>query len=70
MGARPPELYGIPVQLIFVAFAVAWGAIGGYVDGTSRSAWVLPVVLMVFTLPACLAIIFGPAIILILQNLG
>ena len=70
MGYRRPELFGIPVQLIVMAFAVAWGAIGGYVVGTSRSPWVLPVVLLVFTLPACLAIIFGPAVILILQNLG
>ena len=69
MGHRDPDLFGVPVQLIVMAFAVAWGAIGGYVVGTRRSPWVLPVVLLVFTLPACLAIIFGPAFILILQNL-
>ena len=69
MGYRRPELLGVPVELIFMAFAVAWGAIGGYVVGTRRSPWVLPVVLIVFTLPACLVIILGPAFVLILENL-
>ena len=69
-GVRRPELFGVPLDFIVMVFAVAWGAIGGYVVATRRSPWVLPLVLVVFTLPACLAIILGPAIILILQNLG
>ena len=70
LGVRRPDLFGIPLDFIVMVFAIAWGAIGGYVAGTSRSPWVLPLVLVIFTLPACLAIILGPAIILILQNLG
>ena len=70
MGYRQPELFGIPLEFAITVFAIAWGAIGGYIVGTSRSRWALPYVLMFFTLPACLAIILGPAIVLILQNLG
>ena len=69
MGYRRPEVLGIPVEVLIMAFAVAWGGIGGYVVGTSRSPWVRALAIMVFTLPACVAIILGPAIILILQNL-
>jgi hypothetical protein len=68
MGYHRPDLFGIPLDFIVMVFAVAWGAIGGYVVGTRRSPWVLPVALMVFTLPACLVMIFWPAIFLVLQN--
>jgi hypothetical protein len=69
MFPEPATLFGIPYDLIVLAFALSWGAIGGYVVGTSRSRWVLPAVLIGFTLPACVAILFAPALILILQNL-
>ena len=70
MFARHPELMGVPISLIISIFAVAWGAIGGYVVGTSSSPWVRLAAVVVFTLPACAALILGPALILILQNLG
>jgi hypothetical protein len=69
-GPPPPRLYGIPYGLVFTALAVSWSAIGGYIVATSRRPWVLPVALLVFTFPAILTIVLGPAIILILQNLG
>lgn len=70
MNARRPELLGVPVEAWIMGFALLWGAIGGYIVATNTSRWVLPAVLVVFTLPACLAMILGPAILLILQNPG
>jgi hypothetical protein len=70
MFSESPTLIGIPSEVIIVAVALAWGAIGGLVVGTSGSRWVLPLALALFTLPACLALILGPALVLILQNLG
>jgi|SRR5687768_15126526 hypothetical protein len=65
-----PDLFGIPFQVIVAVFALAWGAIGGYVVGTTSSPLVRLAAVLVFTLPACVALILGPAIILILQNVG
>ena len=71
MFSEPPTtLFGVPDGLVLTVFAVLWGAIGGYVVATSRRPWVLPVALLVFTFPAIVAIVLGPAIILILQNRG
>lgn len=61
---------GIPAPLLVAVVALAWGAIGGYIVGTSRSRWVVPYVLVLFTLPACLGVVFAQAIVLILENLG
>jgi hypothetical protein len=69
-GPPPPQLFGLPYELVFTSFAVSWGAIGGYVVGTSSRPWVLPVALLVFTFPAIVTIVLGPALVLILQNLG
>jgi hypothetical protein len=70
MGYQRPELFGVPLEFIITVSAVGWGAIGGYVVGTSRSRWVLPYVLMFFTLPAVFVIVLAQAIVLILVNLG
>jgi hypothetical protein len=64
-----PVAPGIDLGVVVTTFAVSWGAIGGYIVATSRRPWVLPLALVVFTFPATLAIVLGPAIVLILQNL-
>jgi hypothetical protein len=64
-----PMAPGIDLGVVLTIFAVSWGAIGGYVVATSRRPWVLPVALLVFTFPAIVALVLGPAIVLILQNL-
>lgn len=70
MFAEPPALLGIPLQLVIMIIALGWGAIGGYVVATTRRPWVLPVALLVFTVPAIVTIVLGPAIVLVLENLG
>lgn len=62
--------FGIDLGPVLLVLALLWGAIGGYAVATSNRAWVLPVALVVFTIPAIVAIVLGPAIILILQNLA
>ena len=70
LGNRRPEFLGIPIALWIVTVALLWGAIGGYIVARSRSRWALPFGLLLFTIPACLAMLLGPALVLILQNLG
>jgi hypothetical protein len=70
LGVRRPELLGIPVELIVTGLAVGWGAIGGFVVARSTTRWVVPYVLLIFTIPACVLILFAPVIVLIMQNWG
>lgn len=65
-----PELFGIPQNLVFTVGAMSWSFIGVAITWGARS-WLADVLaLLVFTVPAIVLMIIGPAVVLILQNLG
>ena len=66
----PPSLLGISFADLLLAGAVGWGLLGAILVVRSRKPWAFAVGFLVFTVPACVAIILGPAIVLILSNLG
>ena len=68
-GPRP-ELLGLPASLVMMVGAMSWALIGLGVIWDARSWLVDALSLVVFTIPAMLFMILGPAIILIVQNLG
>jgi hypothetical protein len=71
MSLEPPQGFlGIPYGLLVVAAAFAWGALGGLYVAKTRTLHALLLAVVIFTIPACILIIFGPAVILILQNLA
>lgn len=70
MGDRPATWLGIPLTDVLTAIAVGWGLLGGLLVARSRRPYSLAVGFLAFTVPACVAIILAPAIILILQNPG
>jgi hypothetical protein len=65
-GVRGP--FGIPSDVVFDGLVLIWMSIGGYVLWGARSRLIAAVVCLVFTIPATIALIFGPAIALILEN--
>lgn len=65
-----PELFGLPAKLVFMAGAGSWALIGLGLVWDARS-WLIDVLgLLLFTIPAMLFLILGPAIILIIENLA
>lgn len=69
-GDRPVTWLGIPVGDLLMAAAVGWGLLGGVLVARGRQPYAFAIGFLVFTIPACFAILFAPAVILILQNLG
>jgi len=65
-----PELLGLPPTLVMAVGAMSWALIGLGIIWDARSWVVDALTLMVFTIPAMLFVIIGPAIILIIQNFG
>ena len=64
------ELLGIPQVLLMTVGPMSWALIGLGIVWDARS-WLADVLtLVVFTIPAMLFMIIGPAITLIVQNLG
>jgi hypothetical protein len=61
-------LLGIPLGVLTDAFVLFWMSVGVYVLWGARSRLVAGLVYVVFTIPATISLIFGPAIVLILQN--
>lgn len=64
------ELLGIPAKLVMMLGGVSWALIGLGIIWDARSWLVDALALVLFTIPAMLFMILGPAIILIIQNLG
>ena len=63
-----PELLGLPQALVMTVGAISWALIGLGIIWDARSWLVDALTLVVFTIPAMLFMILGPAIILIIQN--
>jgi hypothetical protein len=66
----PPSNIGIPPGIALQGLAFLWMLIGVVAIWDARSRVVELASLLVFTIPATIVTIFGPAIILIMQNLG
>jgi hypothetical protein len=69
MFSEPATILGMPADVVVAAAAIAWGALGGVFIWRSSSPLRVPIALLVFTVPACLAILLAPAVVLIVQNL-
>jgi hypothetical protein len=67
---EPPSIIGIPLGIVVQGLAFFWMLIGVVAVWDARSRAVELVSLLVFTIPATIVTILGPAIILIMQNLG
>ncbi len=61
-------LFGIPQGILFDGLVMFWMLIGAYVLWGARSRLIAAVVYLLFTIPATIALLFGPAIVLILQK--
>jgi hypothetical protein len=60
--------FGIPQGVLLDGLVMFWMLVGVYVLWGARSRLVAAAVYLVFTIPATIALIFGPAVVLILQN--
>jgi hypothetical protein len=70
MFSKPPDILGVPLGFVLLVIAAAWAAIGVAIVWRVRSSIALLLALVLFAAPAMIVVIFGPAIILIMQNLG
>ncbi|HET9851790.1 MAG TPA: hypothetical protein VFP56_04705 [Candidatus Limnocylindrales bacterium] len=68
--AAPPDVMGVPLGVIVGALALAWAAFGALVVWTTHSRVAAALALAFLTLPSMFALLLGPAVVLILQNLG
>lgn len=68
--AKPPEILGIPLGVVVGALILAWAAFGSIIVWTTHSRLATALALAFFTVPSIFAMILGPAVILILQNLA
>ena len=65
----PPDILGVPLGLAIDGLVLAWAALGALIVWTTGSRSAASLALALITLPSMLAIIFTPALILILQHL-
>lgn len=70
MYAAPPDVLDVPLGIVLTAIVMGWMLIGVAIVWTARSRLAESLALVFFTIPATVAVVFGPAVILILQNLG
>jgi hypothetical protein len=68
--ANPPAIGGLPAGVALLFIFLVWAVMGILVVRGARSNARVLLALAVFTLPASIAIILGPALILIIQNLA
>lgn len=67
--ARPPEILGVPLGVVVGALILAWAAFGSLIVWTTQSRLAAALALGFLTIPSIFAMILGPTVILILQNL-
>lgn len=70
MFTEPPVFAGLPPGIVVGALVIAWAAFGALVIWTTHSRLATTLALAFLTLPSMFAMILGPAIVLILENLG
>lgn len=66
---NPPGIAGLPAGVLLLALAMVWTLIGAVVLHKRRSTAGVIGALLVFVAPATLVVLFGPALVLIIQNL-
>jgi hypothetical protein len=69
MFEKPPEALGLPLGTVIIGLSVIWYAIGVAIVGVASRLSLRLVAILVFVFPATFALLFGPALILILQNM-
>ena len=67
--ASPPSIVGIPLGAVIDAVAMLWMLIGVVLIWDARSPAVQTLVLVLFTIPATVAVVFSPAVVLIILNM-
>jgi len=67
--ANPPDILGLPAGIVLLFVVVIWAAMAFAVIRGSRSGPAVALALLVFTIPAIVAILYLPAMILIALNL-
>jgi len=67
---NPPGIAGMPAGALIMAVGLVWGLIGARLMRSRRSDAGALLTLLAFATPATFAVILGPALILIVQNLG
>lgn len=70
MGAKPHDMLGIPLALLFEVAAMLWMVMGVVVILNAESRLLESLALTVFTIPATVVVVVTPAVISILQNLA
>lgn len=70
LGGEYPNILGLNLGVIVTALALFWMLIGLYVLWNATTRWVEALVYTVFTIPATMAVLLTPALVLIMQNLG
>ena len=70
MFAAPPAIMGLPLGAVVGALTLAWAAFGALIVWTTHSRLAAALALAFLTVPSMFALILGPAVVLILQNLG
>ena len=70
MFAKPPDILGIPLALVFDGLLLAWAGLGARVVWMTRSSIMASLALVATTAPAIVLLTLTPAIILIMQNLA
>jgi hypothetical protein len=68
--ANPPEIVGLPAGIVMLFIAAIWASLAFVVIRANPSGLGMAVGLLVFTVPAILAILFLPSTILIVLNLN
>ena len=70
MFSAPPSIVGVPLGVVVGALATGWMLIGLGLVWNARSRLTELLALLLFTTPATIVLVMGPAMILILQNLS
>ena len=68
--ANPPDILGLPAGVVMLFVAAIWASLAFVVIRENPSGLGVALGLLVFTIPAILAIIFLPSTILIVLNLN
>lgn len=63
--ARPvPELFGLPAHVLLTGLVLGWTLVGGLIVWRTRSPLAQSLALLVFTIPATVAAVLGPWVLL------
>ena len=68
--ANPPEILGLPAGIVMLFLTVIWASLAFVVIRAMPSRSGIALGLLVFTVPAIIAIVYIPATILIVLNLN